>query len=316
MNKNCLVTTLKGVIDNDSLYYLGCITIQAQEVATPNYSKRNVTVYGDRTHTGCVAKVIKGNIYFTDSTGTAILGTEINLNTLNPFDEFYVSNGDGTILITNKYYVRGIAIPQGATVQLNVGSLSGCNISTLNIRDGGYGELAQSAYQYLNIQGEVFGDLSNSVFDNCTYFNVSQCPNLKGTLNMSNNTVIATFLCKQTGITCNLDFVGNISTLSEFDVQYSSKIEGSMANLANGISTSINILGTAIQGNIEDYVEADWAKNRRTGNLIIVSGLTLNDVVIRTLYITYSDSGVVVRNTNASGNILGTYDGSTWTYNS
>lgn len=314
MSKNCLVTKLKGVIDNDSLYYLGCITITAQEVATPNYNKRNVAIYGDRIHTGCVAKVIKGNIYFTDSTGTANLGSEINLNTLNPFDEFYVSNGDGTILITNKYYIAGFNISQGTSVKLNVGSLSGCDIKNLNIRDGGYGKLAQSAYTYLNIQGGVFGDLSDSIFDDCTYFNVSQCPNLEGTLDMSNNTVITTFTCKHTDVTCNLDFIGNSSTLSEFDVQYSPKIGGSMANLANGITTNINIIGTSVNGTIEDYVEADWAKNRRTGDLIITSGLTFNDVVIRTLHIAYSNSVVVVRNTNASGNILGTYDGSTWTY--
>jgi len=314
MNTNCLVERLKGVIDNDSLYYLGCITITAQEVATPNYSKRNVSIYGDRVHSGCVAKVVKGNIYFTDSTGTTNLGTEINLNTLNPFDEFYVSNGEGTILVTNKYYLTGFNIPQGTSVKLNVSSLSGCDITDLNIRDGGYGELAQSVYTYLNVQGGVSGDLSNSVFDDCTYFNVSQCPNLVGTLDMSNNTVIATFICKQTGVTCNMDFVGNSSTLSTFDVQYSSKLGGSMANLANGISTDINILGTAVQGIIEDYVEADWAKNRRSGTLTIVSGLTFNDVVHRTLYITYSDSEVIVRQTNASGNILGTYDGSSWIY--
>ena len=87
-----------------------------------------------------------------------------------------------------------------------------------------------------------------------------------------------------------------------------------MANLANGISTSINIRGTAVQGTIEDYVEADWAKNRRSGTLTIDSGLTFNGVIVRTLYITYASTGVVVRNTNASGNILGTFNGSSWTY--
>ena len=106
---NCLVTKLKGSVDNPNLSYIGYIKIHCYPVENPDQETRLVAVIAGRTEPEpTVAKIVnnEGNCYFTSPDGTANYGTEIQYKQSDAWDndaDFYVSNGRCDVIVGSKY---------------------------------------------------------------------------------------------------------------------------------------------------------------------------------------------------------------------
>lgn len=97
---DCLVTKLKGIVNDDSLYGLGEIRISksyADEFTQIGQSFR-IAFIKDAT-----IRII-GDGYFTDSTGSSNNGKTIEC-TANTAVNFYVSNGNFEIALSDKYSI-------------------------------------------------------------------------------------------------------------------------------------------------------------------------------------------------------------------
>jgi len=80
MANNCLVTKLKGVVDNDNLPVLGSFRINCQVGSGTYVNKARFDIGIQQDPSKPVTAVLVGSGYFTDSTFTQNLGKEINLN--------------------------------------------------------------------------------------------------------------------------------------------------------------------------------------------------------------------------------------------
>ena len=98
MGNKCLVTSLNGVINDNSLLKVGELRIKVTKLAEPKASNRKFQIQSNKT----IVVSIVGNGYFTDSNLSTNKGTEL---TINPGykQEYYFSNGDYEISIPDKY---------------------------------------------------------------------------------------------------------------------------------------------------------------------------------------------------------------------
>lgn len=89
--ENCLVTKLKADTNNNNLPFLDWYKVYFKSVESPTDKSQGI-----RGVTSSPKRIkVLGNLYFTDSTLIQNLGTEIN----NGISNFYVSNGEGVLLI-------------------------------------------------------------------------------------------------------------------------------------------------------------------------------------------------------------------------
>lgn len=103
--ENCLVTKFKADTNNNNLPFLDWYKVYFKSVESPSDKSQGLRGV---TSTSKKLKVL-GSIHFTDSTLAENLGTEIN----NGLSGFYVSNGNGVLLISRD--ATNILAVSGAT---------------------------------------------------------------------------------------------------------------------------------------------------------------------------------------------------------
>ena len=116
------------------------------------------------------------------------------------------------------------------------------------------------------------------------------------------------------------DLPSGITTLS---LGSNSLVTGNIEDLPSGI-TSLNFSNSSsITGTLESYVEKLYNAHKNDGKDFTLSahteatGVTFNGALANYLSTTtISGSKATVRRGGEQGNILGTYDGTSWTYNS
>lgn len=95
---NCLVTKLKGSVQNSDLDVLGLIKVHYKASTTPNTNNRFLGI-GLLQGTPGKVTIVGGN--FVQSDLTTVIGTEINFDTSvgNTYQELYISNNECDIYI-------------------------------------------------------------------------------------------------------------------------------------------------------------------------------------------------------------------------
>lgn len=127
---NCLVTKLKGVVDNDNLEKLNAIVVHCLPVESPSMTTMVMKVSGATS-----AKIISGDAlaHFTDENGVANYGTEvINGQTGMSGGIFFVSNHDCKVAIEGKYNFTMVSFDGGGTGASNHELVSGFNYIGVN----------------------------------------------------------------------------------------------------------------------------------------------------------------------------------------
>lgn len=103
----CLVTKLKGTVNDESILKIGEWRIPFRKYN----SSGQPTIYialGKKSNSDMSARIV-GDAYFSDSNGTANNGTTINAGyDLATFDLYIVANGEFDVIISNKYNITSL----------------------------------------------------------------------------------------------------------------------------------------------------------------------------------------------------------------
>lgn len=108
MEKNCLVTTYKATVNDNSLLKVGEMRIKVSSVESPNKNTNGFAISVNKD----VELEIIGDGYFTDETLTQNKGKKITHRNILDRNVF-VSNGNFEVSISNKYVINyfGISVP-------------------------------------------------------------------------------------------------------------------------------------------------------------------------------------------------------------
>lgn len=136
MSNNCLITKLKGVVNNNNLSKLNTITIDVIPVESPSKSTRNLYVWNhpnsgenititDITGNSCLVNVLSGQ----DPTDWTSDPRAVNQVTLTPGNAFVgvTLNKTAKIEISKKYKIKGFELGRGYICNLDELFLSNCD---------------------------------------------------------------------------------------------------------------------------------------------------------------------------------------------
>lgn len=299
---NCLVTKLKGVVNDDNLTILGGFTCNILE------TEGSVTLRHFELKSGSPITVeLTNGLYFTNSNGDN-LGNKIEDYT--GVIERLVSHGTGKLIVKNKYGINRF--------NFNSEDLKFIEIPTSAFSHLGYNE---NSVNTLYIKNKLVGSLSrinNVVINN---FNTSLA-SING--DFGENVIITGALIMTSCTSVNISS-SKVSSweLNELNIDYTLSV-GLLTEFLNPAIRNFSIVGCAnISGSVESYAEYLWSHNIRetpSSGIILRCGgaITLHDNPIKnvqvTYYLVFTNSGVEVHLNNASGTTVATYNGSSWSY--
>ena len=148
--ENCLVTKLKGTVNNDALPKLGVIKLKFKAVQSPTINTNQFYVYNDPEADGDVVITVTSptggliNQLTTPADWTAVQYTSYTLHPGGVYNGL-IANVDATIEISGKYNIKGLKFqsmcnelkfddlfcPKMTTLELNTVNFSG-DITVLN----------------------------------------------------------------------------------------------------------------------------------------------------------------------------------------
>lgn len=227
---DCLVTKLKGVVNDDTLVKMNELRIKKLAASSWDKLKDSFVI---RSKGVANTLSIIGNGYFTDENGTANTGKTKNLN-VGEIVTVYVSNGTYEISIANKYAIDVLALNPNLSIQYSglpahyeFGDLSAigyCNdmfvlmLSYVGVKGdiANLKNMTKLQQVYLDSNGEIVGDIS--AFKNCakiTQLSAYQCDNIYGSISELNGLSILETLSiyESEGITGSTDVFSNLSNL-------------------------------------------------------------------------------------------------------
>lgn len=256
----CLVTKLKGTVNNDSLPKIGELRIKFRKVSRPSVDSQ----YLNLSTVGTQSITIVGDGYFTDSTLSQNKGTTLSITGNNNI--VYVSNTNCEVSIPNKYNITDLNLGNNSKKifnkeldldQLKCSPLNSINVPYVNLI-GGLDDLKNiTSLMSIIMQGSnVTGNISS--LKNLT---------LLKTLNLSNTNVIGD-LDNLKGITSlssiilsNTNIAGDISSLSGLTLLNNLNLGNtnvigdisSLQNLTSLASLNLGCVNTMITGNIDIF---------------------------------------------------------------
>lgn len=242
--ENCLVTKLKGNVNNNSLMKVGelHISVKANETA-PNQYASELTL---RNETEAFTVRATNGAYFTESFNTGTHLTSIDIPKMKT-KSIYVGNSDGDIFIEGKYslmflgnaVVHNVDIMFMDTEQLKYAEkIAQINFGTKGLT-GDLGDLLDKPLLNLLAGSEVTGKSIGFTSTNIRILTIAGNHNVEG----------------------NLAELPTMQDCTLFDVNDSPNITGNVAQLAEfPLETGLNIYLSGITGSIEDLVSAYISK--------------------------------------------------------
>lgn len=183
---NCLLTTLNASVNNDALPYFDTFkfTLKAKSNAT-SFSNNIKTFNND-----VIKLSMKGDGYFTNSSGTENLGKSITYTmptTECLKDVYYKSTEPVDIYINHKYSLTRLNITPSILASIDISQFKDCvNLTYIAAMDcgasGNLSDIANLQLTYLAVNG---GSISGTVsdfypFKDITALGISSCSNIYG----------------------------------------------------------------------------------------------------------------------------------------
>ena len=269
--ENCLVTKLKGVVNNSNLKKLGVLRFEV-DVTSINRNVNNMIHCNINDH--CKFKIVSGPedgqiIKIGSSEALDVpKGTEFFLD--NSLDAYYFSKiGKYVIEITNKYDINIFCIKYNISILLNDMKY----LSTLNevclVGEkviGNFNDLLTSYITYMRF--------NNRIADDGQYVSAET---IVGDIAKIANIPMVTFIAEAcNGITGDLSSLSSHSTLSTFVINNSNKITGKISDI-----TSIPHLSNfqcagnrLITGSLADFLDNGQLRNPEL-KILVVNGTNI-----------------------------------------
>lgn len=245
MINNCLVTKLKNVVENDNLPLMGFCSISIN-------GTNSILRFSIYCNTVANKKMkLTGGLYFTNSTGTQNLGTEISVAT---DAAFYVSAGTGKLLIP-KYDLKNVSY---------VYSNSGENIAKVVFDLADLLAYNQTNINELNISNsadikDVYGNLSGIKTKINSRISISGNVNLNGNMDDMITTTINHIDIRTTNVDISEAKVLTCTTLTNLLMNtkcaYNFDNLGTLPSL-NNITSGTNGCVGSVEGFVAKAIQA------------------------------------------------------------
>ena len=221
----CLVTKLKGVVNDDTIMHLGEFRIKISRVETPTGKTQGLNVRVNKE----VTLEIIGDGYFTDSTLVQNKGKVLKIpaSTAGIGTNIYYSNGDYEIGLTEKYSLSGLQLYSTLEGSIGTGDMSN---KSMSIDDLAYSELLSSiSLASVNVSGNLSAFKGKNALNSINLMssqvegNISalkDCLSLSGVI--LNNTLVTGDISACQGLTALVNL--NLSA---------TKVYGDIASLVN-----------------------------------------------------------------------------------
>jgi hypothetical protein len=247
---DCLVTKLKGTVNDDSLLPLGGMFFKAVSNPSETPARRQLILISSKSQ---VVTVVGGDNNFTkDSSMSSNFINSMNL-TANESNNVYCKDGNYNILVPDKYSLVQIGSWTNPLITI------GFNLESIKFSNG------LKAISASAVGGNVEGDLSNLAGLNLRYISIGK--NVYGDIkvideiNWSTETNIgggmpAAFIVysRDKKITGNITSLTGSSVLTQLGFSTQTGISGTLAQIAKKFPklTYLDIPHTNITGNIKD----------------------------------------------------------------
>lgn len=304
---NCFVKDLKTAVSDDNLQRMNSVVLNVYAEDNADITKRIIIL---RASGGTVsAKVIEGSIRFYTSDGQEDKGTEIS--TAGSLVRA-ISNGNGKILIENKYCLKTLAFYTNGANHNDYRKYITAPVGHLDYA----GNNAPGSYFTIQANNRLIGNLSNwdiyGLEDTVLKYAIELVGtfpadiHLKGEFNIQGTPAFHFHAVN----------IGN-SEVTKFVCYDNKNVIGTFEDCATTTLTTLNAQYSSLSGNVEDFYEALWGKNVRTGTYTVVAygaNQLFNGQPIlssKTYSGVFSASGISI---TVNGTEVATYNGSSWTY--
>ena len=297
MANNCLVTKLKGVVDNDDLQRLGEFSYFVENAG--NYE----------IWFGMLQRAeIVGDAYFcSNSDYNDNIGKTTTTTTL-----FIKANGEFKLNIKDDYKLSGCS----GNINHTIADFSFLNYRTIN---------TQYFMQYIDSKStgtfrnnDTFKNITGPIAFAANDDDVSS--KVTGNISVFHNTNNVTQLKIQKN-----NFYGNISSISDMTsigimYLYGNKdIEGDTISFANMINLTALLIGETNIHGAEEELFVSLLNNGKTGELWFASSEynTLKGIspIVSHQNVVFSNGTITISDRYGSLGVLATYNGTSWTYN-
>jgi biotin operon repressor len=273
------ITRLKGVVNNDTLKKIGELRVKVSKMSNPTGENRVIILNTQKPLT----ITVNGDGYITDSTLSENKGKILSIPVGS--STFYVSNGDYTLSIPNKYYLTSFCSAKEQTfnrndVQMELDDFKFCKLMTiLKLNNSKVsGDIASlkdlSALASLNISDtQVSGDIASlKGLSTLASLNISNTQVSGDIASLKDLSALASLNISNTQVSGDIASLKGLSALASLDIT-STQVSGDIASLKD-LSTlaSLNISNTQVSGDIASLKGLSALASLNISNLNNLSG--------------------------------------------
>lgn len=287
----CLVTKLKGVVDDDSFKRYGEVRVSYTEVDTPTAASQGISLQFSKT----VTLEIVGDGYFTDKYLQQNLGKTLAVAADTDTD-IYSSNGNYQISISDKYAItrfRTFPVEYQSEATAEIQSNKTFSINDLRYAEGLQVVMSNSKNTtgaIVNITNKVIstislgntavvGSLTNLVFPKTLTTLILSKTLVEGTVNvLCECTNLRTIIINDTAVVGRIDMLSELTELTSVNLA-NTKVKGAVSSLVKLTKLeNIDFFGTQVSGTISDIAGLTLLQHLRipnmTGNIGDIATLT------------------------------------------
>lgn len=291
----CLITKLKGVVNDDSIMHLGELRIKVSSASEPTGKTQGLNVQFSKD----VSLEIIGDGYFTDNTLSQNLGKtmKVTSQSASQSTNIYHSNGDYEIAILDKYSLGKLTFYSNTESSVTVADMSNRSIDI--------GELAYSdAINSVNMAStEVTGDIS--AFNGKKSLNAVNLMNSQvyGDISAFKGCNLSSLVASYTKISGNLSSLQDITTLGILNLS-ETDVRGDIFSLSKLVNLS-SLYVSGCVGNLSSLVTLNKLGICSIRNSSVVGDLALLPATCYyASFLGYTGSGLSWTSRNSSANII------------
>lgn len=324
MEKNCLVTQLKSKTGNTDLPVMGFMKIKISSITELNEDAWNVFSFSPIEGKSVTVKILGEGYIYSSSENRNTNTSGVKSITFSTSTLLFFSNGDYEILI-EKYTVAAITSGNDSlrsdSIHFDYKTFENSNLTELLIR---FKENSKGNTTYpLNISGSI-KNLPNTITDIHIYGDNEHPVNLEDlsqiAMNLNKLRIVA--VNYSSGSFDDVDFN---KVMERFDVSFCN-FTGNIENVPIAINNNMNYGKNSFYGNVREPIER-MAKNATAAKDVFFYVENNKDKIFWRdttfsalpkpgwLYLTLDGaSGVTVYGDEARTNLLGSFNGTTWSY--